>query len=1387
MPQQIGRLAAVFAPRIARRHVEVTRQASLPNVTCDMGDVAQQNVSADLQADEPTSSCSIPRSSSDKAIPLSSGQEQIWLHAQLVPHVPIYNEAVTIRRHGTLDVGALERSFTEIVRRHPAWSSSFAFVDGEPVQVIRPAAPAQFQVVDLSGVPFSHREAEALRLAADAAVRPFDLSRDTLFRGFVVHLTETEHRLFLTLHHIIFDGYSISRVFLPELATLYSAFSAGEMPTMREPPVRYSDFAIWQRDWLTRDCRSSSQLEYWRKQLAGDLPVLQLPTDRARPPISSSRGAMEPITFERKLRDSLKRLSQGEGASLFMALLAGFAVLLQRYSSSSDLTIGTVSSGRKRVELEQLLGCFINPVVLRIDLAGDPTFREVLRRTRNVTLEALSNDDVPFTQVAREVRGNQTLSSHPLFQVLFTLEPPPLEVAESWKVYLTQPGVDTKTSRFDLSLELDDRPDGILGRFRYSTDLFERQTIVRMKGHLATLLESIAANPDWRISKLGLLTPPEEQEIRVNWNDTARDCPADQVLHQLFAHQAERTPEAVALVVGSDRMTYRELDFRTDQLAAHLRRCGIRPEKPVGLYLEPSTEMIVGTLGVLKAGGACVPLDPSYPTERLSYAIKDTQLELLLAQQHLRSQLQSSDVAVLCLDSEWKQVEQPNPEPVPSDCTPGNLAYVIYTSGSTGKPKGVQIEHRNLLHSTHARTLYYGPDTARFLLLSSFSFDSSLAGILGTLCQGGTLVLTPGPLKSNLTQLSHLIQAHEITRLLCVPTLYGLILEQAKPGELATLKEAIVGGESCSPELIDRHYKLVPQATLYNEYGPTEAAVWSTVHRCSTGKPNNLVPIGKPIPNARVFVLDPNLNLMPVGVAGELYIGGPGVVRGYLNRAAETEKSFVPDPFSEMPGARLYKTGDVARYLPDGNLELLGRFDHQVKIRGFRIELEEVESVICEYDGVRNAAVAVSQPNGTEPVLAAYVVPRKGFKFEIEELRRFLSRKLPEAMVPSKFATLDSLPLMPNGKVNRHALPTVTFDVEATQVVSPKDALESKLVEIWSDVLKKPEIGVTASFFDLGGNSLVVAKLLLRLEQQFGKRLSLSDIFQSPTIRQLAPLLVRGRQRRDHPAVVPLQPQGSRPPLYWVDGGPIFLLVATRLGADQPVLGLRVPATEVSRFQIPYSIEEGATELVRYLREVQPAGPYYLAGFCALGLVAYEMARQLVLAGQRVALLALLDVPAPTSQPASAPPGKARASSGKTQMQSLLAELRQGGIPGLPGFVYRRSTAIARRLKLLRWRIQQSIGLDLNRNRLLNDPDIIEDPGSYFGTPRRYAGDVVFFLSDDSEPPNDAWRDLVSGGWEVHRVTGGHMSMFQEENVGSLAERLQACLSDRQKVEKAST
>jgi amino acid adenylation domain-containing protein len=998
----------------------------------------------------------IPRLAGNLA-PLSFAQQQIWLHAQLVPDIPIYNEPVTIRRDGPLDVAVLERALTEIVRRHQAWRTTFTVVEGEPVQRILPAAPVQLRVVDLSRLPSSQRELEAEKLGAAEAVLPFNLSQGPLFRALLVRFRDTEHRLFLTLHHIIFDGYSIYRVLLPELTTLYKVFSDGHDSPLPEPPIQYSDFALWERDRFSRNGHLSSQLAYWRKQLGGDLPVMQLPSDHSRPAIQSFRGAIHPVVLSSELGGALKLLSGRERATLFMTLMASFAVMLHRYSALDDVAIGTVSSGRKRSELERLLGYFLNPLVLRNDLSGDPTFRELLQRTRNLTLDALSNDDAPFTEVVNELRPNRSLSFNPLFQVLLTLEPPMPETQEGWTVALTQSEIDTGISKFDLCLELDDRPSGIVGRFKYSSDLFESETVARMAGHLTTLLQSIAADPDQRISHLSLLTPSERKQICIQWNSTSAAYPSDLCLHQMFIRQVQRTPETVALVDDDKQLTYRELDRRSNQLAAYLQKHGVGPEVPVGLYLEPSQEMMVSILAVLKAGGVCVPLDPSYPADRVAHVFEETQFQVLLTQSRLQFQLLARIPCVLSLDSDWAQVEHESIDAVRSQCGPENLAYVIYTSGSTGKPKGVQITHRNLVHSTHARSLYYGPDAGRFLLLSSYAFDSSLVGIFGSLCRGGTVVLTPGSLQSNLTRIADLVEQHRVSELLCVPSLYSLLLDQAKPTQLASLRLAIVAGEICPPELVERHYAELSGTTLFNEYGPTEAAVWSTVYKCKIEQSRKPVPIGRPIPNARVYVLDAHLNPVPVGVPGELYVGGSGVARGYLNRLEETAERFIPDFFSGHPGDRLYKTGDLVRHSPSGDLELLGRLDHQVKIRGFRIELEEIEAVIAQCEQVEQVVVAPRQEEAGQLKLIAYVVPTDRSCFDAQQIRSFLSAKLPEAMVPSDFVVLETLPMMPNGKIDRHALPApLQVAVSPAQFEPSGNSLETKLVKIWESVLDKP-------------------------------------------------------------------------------------------------------------------------------------------------------------------------------------------------------------------------------------------------------------------------------------------------------------------------------------------
>lgn len=1311
-----------------------------------------------------------------RVAPLSFAQQQIWLHAQMVPQLPVYNEPVTVRYRGALDVRVLGRTLTDIVRRHEAWRTNFRVIDGEPMQVVQPAEEVLLPFVDLSHLTPEQQEADARRLAAEDASRLFDLSQGPLFRALLVRFSDTEHRLFLTLHHIIFDGYSIYRVFLPELAAIYSALSRGEVSPLGELPVQYPDYALWEREWLANNGRLSSQLDYWKRNLA-DLSVLRLPSDRIRPPVQTFRGAIQPVELPLALADSLKRLSRHEGVTLFMTLLAGFSVLLHRYCAVDDIAIGTVASGRKHSQLEGLLGYFLNPVVLRSNLSGDPTFREFLRRVREVVLDALSNDDAPFTQIVSAVHASRSLSRNPLFQVLLTLEPPMVQTIDGWTAALTQSEVDTEISKFDLCLELDDRPSGLVGRFKYSTDLFEPAFMLRMSEHLKTLLQAAVSQPDLRLSELPVLTPAELGKIVVAWNKTDAGTVPDSFLHDLVLEQAQKNPAAVALVDSQGEITYRDLDVKSRQLANWLRQQGVVPDTPVALHMHPSREMVIGILGVLRSGGVCVPLDPAYPEQRSKHVMEDAKPAVLLTQTSLGSKLSEYARKTLCLDSAWYQVEAAAESQVPALSTPDDLAYLIYTSGSTGRPKGVQITHRNLVHSTAARAVYYRRPVGRFLLLSSFAFDSSLAGIFGTLSQGGTLVLTPGPLQSNLNNLSALIRRNRISHLLCVPSVYGLILEQAKPGELDTLRVALVAGESCPLDLVDRHYQVVPQAKLFNEYGPTEAAVWSTVHLCRPSQLRPTVPIGKPIPNARVYVLDAHMNPLPIGVPGELHIGGPGVVRGYWNRPEETAARFVPDPFDSKPGARLYKTGDLTRYLPSGELELLGRLDNQVKVRGVRIELEEIEAAIAEYVGVRESAV-VAQGDGSELKLIAYVVPADEDGFDADALRTFLQGRLPDAMVPATFICLHRLPLTPNGKVDRRALPAHPRIAPVMRPRQPMLPLEARLIEIWESLLGKDGIRVTDNFFDLGGHSLLVAKLLLRIEQNFGKRITLAHVFQAPTVRQLAAVIAGGLEFTQHPAVVPIQPNGTKPPLIWVRGGPLFRPLAKRLDNDQPFLALHLPISDASVLPIPYTLEDLASAFVRRLREIQPEGPYYLAGLCVNGVIAYEMARQLSVDGQEVAFLALFDSQNPAYYEDFSHESHAQLITRK--LEHHLNKLRAFGLRGIPGFIRDRMNGMRLRARVRYWRIYRGLRLRVPE-AALQDIETILHPASFVYRPLSYPGRIVFFQSTDW-PKGRYWDfyaswNEVCTGLEVHRIPGGHESMFHESNVDLLASRLRSCLT----------
>ena len=1360
----------------------------------------------------------IPRRAPGAAIPLTFAQQQVWLHAQLAPELPLYNEPFTVHRKGPLEVSALERSLNEIIRRHEAWRTTFPIVGGEPVQVVHPPFEIKFPVTDLRNLPESERVAIALRLAAEDACRPFDLSKLPLVRAHLMRLADEDYRLFLNSHHLIFDGVAGYQVFLPELVTLYRAFttyeksstssSSSKSSPLPELPFQYGDYAVWQREAARRDV-SNPGVVYWKKKLGGTLPVLQLPADRPRADAGSFRGAMQCFALSRELSDSLRSLSRQQGVTLFVTLLAALDTLLYRYSGQEDILVGSITAGRNYPGTEKLLGFFLNTVALRTDLSGDPTFCELLDRARKTTVEALSNDNVPLDRVLRELHPTRDLSRNPLFRVLLSLEPALSEVEPGWN--LTPIDVATGTSKFDLCFVLDDRSEGLSGRLIYSTDLFNAGTISRLVECWQILLQSVVANSDERISRLQILPAREREKLLVEFNETGKSYPLTFV-HQRFELEAAKTPHAVAVKCGDRTLTYRQLDQRANKLAHHLKSLGVGPEAPVALCVERSVEMLVAILGVLKAGGAYVPLDPTYPPERLRLMLADCGATVLLTQSHLPELSSSRKPRVVCLDKEGNAIDREPAHAPLVEIASENLAYVIYTSGSTGGPKGVEITQRNLAQSTSARLDYYPGTGNKFLLLSSFAFDSSVASIFHALCSGGTLVLPRPEFTWEARQIAELIFENQISNILCIPSLYSELLQLVDGGRLASLRTVVLAGESCPAQLAEIHFKALPAAQLFNEYGPTEATVWSTVHRCERDGGANpeaqnsvrislqsSVPIGRPVANAQLYVLDRNQQLLPRGVPGELFIAGAGVARGYRNLPDLTRQKFLPMPFSGDPRARMYRTGDLVHYLPDGNLLFLGRLDEQVKIRGMRIELGEIEATLSSHPDVKEVAVAVEEGQR----LVAYIVASAEFATSGSELSAFLKSLLPNYMVPSLFRFLSALPRTPNGKLDRLALnPSITdrldmgrlymarLDLESLarpegaaklsdsrlpEPVSPRDSIEARLLPIWQEILGTDSSDVTQNFFQLGGHSLLAAKLLYRIETEFNQPLTLAFIFQAPTIELMADWLRSPDQSLRARTIVEIQPAGSHLPLFWVRATPRFRLLAQKLGSDQPFLGLDIPFADATKLPTPYRIEDIASFLIRAMREVQPHGPYFLAGLCVNAVIAYEMAVQLNTQGEQIALLALLDG---HNQAYYKNPLRDGRYTGRVKYH--LANIVHSDVRGGSAYILNRFEEARRKLERTIWQLSLDQGSNGKAGKMHN-ADAVVHPAFHRYEPQPYPGKMVMLQSSDW-PEGDyfdfalGWKDLVGEGIEFHRIPGNHPAMFTEPNVNLVAAKLRESL-----------
>jgi amino acid adenylation domain-containing protein len=1036
--------------------------------------------------------------------PLSFAQQRLWFLERLEPGSPLHNIPVALRLEGALDAGALERSFLALVRRHEVLRTTFQQGDGEPVQVVYPATELPLAVVDLRELPAKEREAEARRLAGEEARRPFDLSAGPLLRATLMRLGEAEHVLVLVMHHIISDGWSTG-VLVGEVKALYEAFTTGGESPLEELPLQYADHARWQREWLRGEVLEE-QLAYWRRRLEGAAHALELPTDRPRPPARSFRGATHRVRLSAELLGALRRVGQQEGATLFMTLLAGFQALLHRYSGQQDISVGSPIAGRNHVELEPLIGFFVNTLVLRSRVRGEAPFRELLKQVKEASLGAYAHQDVPFEKLVEELQPVRDLSRTPLFQVMFVLQNAPTPELSVGGMKLQPLEVDSQTSKFDLTLSLAESEAGLEGVLEYSTELFERSTIARMAEHLRVLLEGVAADAGRSIAELPLLTEEERRQLR-DWNDVRLDAPRDACIHELFEAQVERTPEAVAVEFEGRRLTYRELNRRANQLAHHLRTQGVGPEVRVGVCLDRSEEMVAALLGVLKAGGAYVPMDPVYPEERLALMLEDARAGVLVTQTKYRERFGALAGAVVCLDEAREALGEAREGNPRAGARGGDLAYVIYTSGSTGRPKGVAIEHQSAVAFLHwSRSVFAPEELSGMLASTSICFDLSVFELFAPLSTGGTVVVVENALR--------LPSLKPVTAVTLVNTVPSAMAELVRSGGVPpSVRTVNLAGEPLPGALARGIYQLPHVRRLYNLYGPTEDTTYSTfvlVPRQLEGEPT----IGRPLAGTQAYIVDDRMQPVPVGVPGELFLGGAGLARGYLGRPELTAERFIPNPFSPEAGARLYRTGDRARFLSDGTLEYLGRADFQVKVRGFRIELGEVEAALRGCAGVRDVVVAAREEGAAGRRLVGYVVAAAGVTLEVGELRRQLKERLPEYMVPSAFVVLEALPLTPNGKVDRKALPAPEGAGLAAgrQYVAPRTPTEELLAAMWAQLLGVARVGVEDNFFELGGHSLLAMQVVARVRDTFQAEVPLRELFAEPTIAGLAGLISRARQ-----------------------------------------------------------------------------------------------------------------------------------------------------------------------------------------------------------------------------------------------------------------------------------
>jgi amino acid adenylation domain-containing protein len=1327
----------------------------------------------------------------DPSLPhrLSPAQQRLWFMELLNPGVPVYNEAEAVLLTGELNVEALESAMNVLVDRREVLRSTIKIIDEVPHVVIHNSWPLRFKRIDISSLPPAERQAEVDRLLIDEPRVPYNLEAEPGIRVALIRLSHREHVFILMMHHIICDWAS-EGIIWRELSALYSSFLSGDPVVLPALGISHGDYAVWRERKLATE-NFAEDLAYWKDTLRGAPACLDLPADRPRPPIMSYQGGRLRWKLSRELTESLRKAGRQEKTSLFIIFAAALNALLYRYSGSDDISLGIPLADRDTPELQAVVGFLLHTHVLRTRLSDNMTFRDLLSRVQKAVLDLYTHRAAPFNQVVQRLQVERSLSYSPLFQVML-----------NWRdrdqmlpfIGLEGLAIDSlmasaATSKFDLFLFVTDTGDEVWLEMEYSTDLFDQDRIARMLVHYQSLLEAVAADPDTRIAQAPLLTANEFQQLVVDWNRTERSYPETQCLDELIEDQIERTPDAVALVFEGNQLTYRQLGDRANQLAGYLQELGVGRNTLVAICVERSLEMVVGLLGILKAGGAYLPLDPTFPRDRLAFMREDAQPLVLLTQEKLRAILPPLQAQVVCLDKLPAKVSQrPTSPTAVAGRRAEDLAYVLYTSGSTGRPKGVQIQHRALINFLTSMQQEPGITADDSLLaITTLSFDIAGLELYLPLTVGARVVVASSEVASDGKQLSAWMKECKATIMQGTPATWRMLLDSGWYGN-PKLK-VLCGGESWGAELAG---ELLPKCqSLWNMYGPTESTIWSSASRVEEGKP---VLIGQPIANTTFYVLDNCGQPLPVGVPGELHIGGAGLALGYLGRTDLTNERFVADPFNPQAGARLYRSGDLVQREADGSIEFLRRVDDQVKLRGFRIELGEIEVALEQQTGISQCVVTVQGDDSTGKRLVAHIVPTDSRAVpKTDDLNRKLKQRLPSYMIPSVFAVIERIPVTPNGKIDRKALSQskVTVISDEVPIEAPRDPVETKLVQIWEQLLDVRPIGIRNNFFDLGGHSLLAVKLFAKIDDVFHHSLPIATIFAGPTIEKLAALI---RARTSNPAfhpsrfsesspnisssIVPIQPHGTAAPLFIIHGvlGNVvgFYKLAMLTLTDHPIYGIQ--AQSLLRGQPALlRLEDQAAYHLSEIRKIQPSGPYYLLGYCFGGTIAFEIAHQLHAGGERVELLGLLD-----AWQGESVLRMQREDPVRTRLERRIARFlgNFGKVSFGEKAAYLPKRLLTRTLRRV-YAAAPSLGFRSVPSFLKNTEEISRVAAMNY-RPRSWPGPVTLFRAStqpDLRLPRDlGWTPLAEGGVEVCEVPGDHFDIFGEPNIQVLAGQLRARL-----------